>query len=154
MIFGFTWKSRIQQWINGWLHVCFCSVQLSLPLHKYLWSSSTCTIKNGISVSGGNLGYSRCLDNKLLLWPRDRDGDRDECGLTEDEMLDERGEGWMDGWMSESLCVPLYQSLCSWAHVQNLNQIRKQWSLQPENLDDIQSKHSIVNHIKTKYATL
>lgn len=34
--------------------------------------------------------------------------DRDECGLTEKEMLDERSEGWMDRWARVCVC----QSLC------------------------------------------
>lgn len=63
-----------------------------------------------------SLGYSHFLDNELLLsfcrvtdsygsrsWHRDRA----ECGLTEEEMRQAR-----DGWMSQSLCVLLYQSLC------------------------------------------
>lgn len=34
------------------------------------------------------------------IWHRDAD----ECGLTE-EMMGKRSEGWVDGWMSESLCA-------------------------------------------------
>lgn len=110
MIFGFTWKSRIQQWINGWLHVCFCSVQLSLPLHKYLWSSSTCTIKNGISVSGGKSGLFTLSGQQVaIVTKRQRRRQRWMwVNRRRDARWERRGmDGWVDEWESVCAIVPV-----------------------------------------------
>lgn len=87
-------------------------------VHSELYSTNNMGVTAWVVgfVSGGNLVYSHCLDNKLPLsfhrvtsWHLQQQ----ELAWRRRWMWVKRGgDAWSERWMSERLCVPLCQSLC------------------------------------------